>query len=72
MTTCRRYGGAEALTAGIVECVESTNQVLPAAIGLTRSLAAKSSPARGRIKQTRIKQTLYAEALAALRVRTVA
>ena len=51
--------------AGIVESVKSTGQLLPAAIGLARSLAAKSSPARGQIKQT-----LYAEAIAALRVRT--
>jgi len=63
MTTGRRYGGTEALTTGIVDSVESTGQVLPAAIGIARSLAAKSSPARGQIKQT-----LYAEALAALRV----
>ena len=67
MTTGRRYGGTEAITAGIVESVESTGQVLPASIGIARSLAATSSPARGQIKQT-----LYAEALAALRVRTVA
>ena len=67
MTTGRRYGGTDALTAGIVESVESTGQLLPAAIGLARSLAAKSTPTRGRIKQT-----LYAEALAALRDRAMA
>lgn len=67
MTTGRRYGGADALMAGIVESTELADQVLPAAVGLARSLAAKSGPARGRIKDI-----LYAEALAALRLPTAA
>lgn len=62
MTTGRRYGGEQALAAGIVDAVAAENQVLTAAVDLARPLAGKSNPVRGQIKEA-----LYAEALAALR-----
>lgn len=62
MTTSRRYGGEQALAAGIVEAVADAGQVLAAAVELARPLAAKAKPVR-----TRIKEGLYAGALAALR-----
>ena len=62
MTTGRRYGGEQALAAGIVEAVADADHVLAAAIDLARPLAAKATPVR-----TRIKEALYAEALTALR-----
>jgi enoyl-CoA hydratase/carnithine racemase len=65
MTTGQRYGGDQALTAGIIDVAAGPDQVLPAAIDLARSLAGKATPARGQIKQT-----LYAETLAALRAPT--
>jgi enoyl-CoA hydratase/carnithine racemase len=62
MTTGRRYGGEQALTAGIVEAVADADHLLAAAIDLARPLAAKATPVRAQIKED-----LYAEALAALR-----
>ncbi|WP_263169149.1 enoyl-CoA hydratase-related protein [Streptomyces sp. SCSIO ZS0520] len=65
MTTGRRYGGQDALTAGIVEAAAPAEEVLGTAIALARPLAAKSTPARGQIKQT-----LYAETVASLAIPT--
>ncbi len=65
MTTGRRYGGEQALAAGIVDALAGAEEVLAAAADLARSLAGKSRPVRGVIKET-----LYAETLAALRTPT--
>lgn len=62
MTTGRRYGGEQALPAGIVDAVADADQLTAAATDLARPLAAKANPVRSEIKET-----LYAEALAALR-----
>lgn len=62
MTTGRRYGGGQALAAGIVEAVADADHLLAAAIDLARPLAAKATPIR-----TQIKEGQYAEALTALR-----
>lgn len=62
MTTGRRYGGGDALAAGIVEQTASADDLLAAAVARAAELAGKSVPVR-----TRIKETLYAEVLAALR-----
>ena len=66
MTTGRRYGGEQALAAGIVDAVAGPDEVLAAAVEIARPLAGKSKPVRAQIKET-----LYAEALAALRAPTV-
>ncbi|WP_329566260.1 enoyl-CoA hydratase-related protein [Kitasatospora sp. NBC_01266] len=65
MTTARRYGGEQALAAGIVQAVASAEQLTAAAVELARPLAAKSRPVRAEIKET-----LYAETLASLRTPT--
>jgi enoyl-CoA hydratase/carnithine racemase len=65
MTTGRRYGGEQALAAGIVDAVAGANQLLLAAVDLARPLASKAKPVRAEIKET-----LYAETLAALRTPT--
>ncbi|MCM3885651.1 enoyl-CoA hydratase-related protein [Frankia sp. R82] len=65
MTTGQRYAGSQALGAGIVDAVASADGLLPAALELARPLAAKTKPARAQIKET-----LYAETLAALRTPT--
>lgn len=62
MTTGRRYGGEQAHAVGIVDAVAPADQVLAAAADIARPLAGKSKPVRARIKKT-----LYAETLAALR-----
>ena len=62
MTTGRRYGGEQALTAGIVDATASADRVLAEAVELARPLAAKAKPVRAQIKEG-----LYAETLAALR-----
>jgi Delta3-Delta2-enoyl-CoA isomerase len=62
MTTGRRYGGEDALTAGLVDAAEDAEQVLAAAVNLARPLAGQAKPVRAQIKET-----LYAETLAALR-----
>jgi Delta3-Delta2-enoyl-CoA isomerase len=62
MTTGRRYGAEQALAAGIVEAVADADHLLGAAIDLARPLAGKATPVR-----TQIKESLYAEALTALR-----
>ena len=62
MTTGRRYGGTDAQVAGIVDEAVEADRVLPRAIELAASLAAKNPPTLGAIKRR-----LYAPALAALR-----
>lgn len=62
MTTGRRYGGAEAAAAGIVDDAVEESQVLARAIERAAAQAAKGPD----VLKT-IKQRLYAEALAALR-----
>ena len=65
MTTGRRYGGPQALAAGIVEAVAEADEVLAVAVARARPLAAKATPARAQIKEM-----LYAETLASLRAPT--
>jgi enoyl-CoA hydratase/carnithine racemase len=65
MTTGRRYGGEQALAAGIVDAVAGVDQLVAAAVELARPLASKAKPVRAEIKET-----LYAETLAALRTPT--
>ncbi|MFB7664806.1 enoyl-CoA hydratase-related protein [Kitasatospora sp. NPDC056138] len=65
MTTGRRYGGEQALAAGIVESVAGADELLAAAVDLARPLAGKANPARGQIKEM-----LYAQTLASLRTPT--
>lgn len=67
MTTARRYGGDEALAAGIVDAVAGVDEILAAAVELARPLAGKSKPVRGQIKER-----LYQETLASLRTPTPA
>ncbi|WP_329458996.1 enoyl-CoA hydratase/isomerase family protein [Streptomyces sp. NBC_01497] len=67
MTTGRRYGGRAARELAIVDAVADAGQVLATAVELARPLAVKSVPVRGRIKET-----LYAQALASLRTPTTA
>lgn len=62
MTTGRRYGGADALAAGIVEQTASADELLAVAVAKAGELAGKSVPVRAKIKET-----LYADVLAALR-----
>lgn len=62
MTTGRRYGGTDALAAGIVDAVAHEDDVLPNAIELARPLAGKAGATLGTIKAR-----MYADALAALR-----
>ncbi|MCA1712226.1 MAG: enoyl-CoA hydratase/isomerase family protein [Actinobacteria bacterium] len=61
MTTGKRYGGAEALAAGVVDAVAAADEVLAAAVERAAPLAGKAGPALGEIKAR-----MYAEALAAL------
>jgi Delta3-Delta2-enoyl-CoA isomerase len=62
MTTGRRYGGADAATAGIVDEAVSEDAVLSAAVERARPLAAKAGPTLGAIKEQ-----MYAQPLALLR-----
>ncbi len=62
MTTGRRYGGTDALAAGVVDAVAHEDDVLSAALELARPLASKAGPTLATIKAR-----MYAEALAALR-----
>jgi enoyl-CoA hydratase/carnithine racemase len=62
MTTGRRYGGHDALAAGLVEEAVDEHEVLPRALARARALAAKD-PAT----LSAIKRRLYEPALAALR-----
>jgi enoyl-CoA hydratase/carnithine racemase len=62
MTTGRRYGGTDALDAGIADAVAHEDDVLSSAIELARPLAGKAGPTMGTIKSR-----MYAAALEALR-----
>jgi enoyl-CoA hydratase/carnithine racemase len=62
MTTGRRYGGADALAAGIVDAAVHEDDVLPTAVEMARPLAAKAGATLGTIKAR-----MYADALTALR-----
>ncbi|MDT4937030.1 MAG: Delta3-Delta2-enoyl-CoA isomerase [Pseudonocardiales bacterium] len=62
MTTGRRYGGGDALEAGIVDAVAHPDDVLSSAIELAAPLVGKAGPTLGIIKSR-----MYAEALVALR-----
>ena len=59
--TGRRYGGADALGAGIVDAVAEESKVLPRAIEMARALAEKD-----RKTMVALKRGLYGDALAAL------
>jgi enoyl-CoA hydratase/carnithine racemase len=61
MTTGRRYGGERALVAGIVDQVADADRVLGASVEFARPLTGKSTPVRGKIKET-----MYAAVVAAL------
>ncbi|MCQ4121217.1 enoyl-CoA hydratase-related protein [Rhodococcus tibetensis] len=61
MTTGRRYSGAEALAAGIVERTAEEDDVVPAAVELARTLAPKAGPTLRTIKER-----LYCTALEGL------
>jgi enoyl-CoA hydratase/carnithine racemase len=62
MTTGRRYGGADALAAGIVDAAVHEDDVLSSAVEMARPLAGKAGATLGTIKAR-----MYADALAALR-----
>jgi enoyl-CoA hydratase/carnithine racemase len=62
MTTGRRYGGTDALAAGIVDLAVEEGQVVAAAVKYATELAPKAGPTLGLIKQR-----MYAGTLAALR-----
>jgi Delta3-Delta2-enoyl-CoA isomerase len=62
MTTGRRYGGTDALAAGIVDAVAHEDDVLSSAVELARPLASKAGPTLGIIKAR-----MYPVALDALR-----
>ena len=62
MVTARRYGGHDALAAGIVDRVADENAVRTAAIELAAAQAAKAGPTVGTIKSR-----MYAPVLEALR-----
>jgi len=62
MTTGKRYGGGDALSAGIVDAIANEDDVLSAAIEIAAPLAAKAGPTLGTIKER-----MYVEALVALR-----
>jgi len=65
MTTGRRYGGADAAAAGIVDEAVGEDEVLPRAVTLAAALANKDPGTLATIKER-----LYAGALAALRDRS--
>jgi enoyl-CoA hydratase/carnithine racemase len=65
MTTARRYGGADALAAAVVDHAVGEDDVRPAAVGLARSMAGKAGPTLGTIKAR-----MYAPVLEVLRDRT--
>jgi enoyl-CoA hydratase/carnithine racemase len=62
MTTGRRYGGQDALAAGIIDAVADEGEVLATAVEAARPLAGKPSGTLGVVKSR-----LYVGALAALR-----
>ena len=62
MTTGHRYGGEDAVTAGLVDEAPAEDQVVPAAIARVAPLAAKAGPSLGAIKAR-----MYADVVARLR-----
>ncbi|MDT7676767.1 MAG: hypothetical protein QOD82_4669, partial [Pseudonocardiales bacterium] len=62
MTTGRRYGGADAHKAAIVDTITAEDAVLSSAIELARPLASKPGATLGMIKSR-----MFPNALAALR-----
>lgn len=62
MTTGRRYGGPDAVVAGIVQDAVAESEVLAAAVERARPLATKAGPTLGAIKEQ-----MYAGPLALLR-----
>jgi enoyl-CoA hydratase/carnithine racemase len=62
MTTGRRYGGTDALAAGIVDAVAHEDDVVSEAVEMARALAGKAGPTLGTIKAR-----MYSGALTALR-----
>jgi Delta3-Delta2-enoyl-CoA isomerase len=62
MTTGRRYGGTDALAAGIVDAVAHEDDVLSTALEMAASLVGKAGPTLGTIKSR-----MYASALDVLR-----
>jgi enoyl-CoA hydratase/carnithine racemase len=62
MTTGRRYGGPDAVAAGIVQEAVAESEVLAAAVERARPLAGKAGPTLGAIKEQ-----MYAGPLALLR-----
>ena len=50
MTTGKRYGGGDALSAGIVDAIANEDDVLSSAIEIAAPLAAKAGPTLGTIK----------------------
>ncbi len=62
MTTGRRYGGTDALSAGIVDAVAHEDDVISAALEMARPLAGKAGPTLATIKER-----MYPVALSALR-----
>ena len=65
MTTGRRYGGADAMRAGIVDDAVGEDAVLQTALDRAGALASKAGPTLGTIKEG-----MYAEPLRLLRTRT--
>ena len=65
MTTGRRYGGGDALRAGIVDDAVAEDAVLQTALDRAGALASKAGPTLATIKEG-----MYAEALRLLRTRT--
>jgi len=65
MTTGRRYGGVEALAAGIVDAAVDQDEVLSTSLERAGVLAGKAGPALGAIKEG-----MYAPALQLLRIRS--
>jgi enoyl-CoA hydratase/carnithine racemase len=63
MTTGRRYGGDDALAAGLVTAAVSEAEVLSASLEIVRPLTGKASPNLGVIKST-----MFAEAVGMLAV----
>ena len=51
MTTGRRYGGKQALTAGIVDAIDSADQLPATAVNLARPLASKAKPNRAQSRK---------------------
>ncbi len=65
LATGRRYGGADARAAGIVEEALSEAELLPRALAIAAPLAAKAHPV-----MSQLKADLYPHVLAALKLRT--